>query len=164
LFWVRSSDGIEELKIAGLSARSGSLKAVRLARLFSSTLTTNAIAVAEIVLETKFLQSFGLIHGRVKLSNVLLYKCRYFQIADFRLNQLDSSESAAFVRGVVSEFTTHGMLSDQERTSKIDVSSFALILFEIVVGLPALGRTSAFEEVGKLPVNAWKSQYLFCKR
>jgi hypothetical protein len=46
------------------------------------------------------------------------------------------------------------MLSGGERTAKIDVFSFALILFEILVGLPAIGRTSASEELGKLPVNA----------
>jgi hypothetical protein len=48
------------------------------------------------------------------------------------------------------------MLSGEERTAKIDVFSFALILFEIVVGLPALGRTSPPEEPGKLPVSAWE--------
>jgi hypothetical protein len=46
------------------------------------------------------------------------------------------------------------MRAGEERTAKIDVFSFALILFEIVVGLPALGRTNASEELGKLPVNA----------
>jgi hypothetical protein len=38
--------------------------------------------------------------------------------------------------------------------AKNDVFSFTLILFEIVIGLPALGRTSTSEELGKVPVNA----------
>jgi hypothetical protein len=46
------------------------------------------------------------------------------------------------------------MMTGEERTAKTDVFSFALILFEIVVGLPALGRTSTPEEPGKLPVSA----------
>jgi hypothetical protein len=45
------------------------------------------------------------------------------------------------------------MRSGEERTAKIDVFSFALILFEIVVGLPVLGKTSSSEELGKLPVS-----------
>jgi hypothetical protein len=46
------------------------------------------------------------------------------------------------------------MLSGEECTAKIDIFSFALILFEIVVGLSALGRTSTSEGPEKLPVNA----------
>jgi hypothetical protein len=46
------------------------------------------------------------------------------------------------------------MLSSEERTAKVDVFSFALVLFEIVAGLPALGKTSVSEELAKLPVNA----------
>jgi hypothetical protein len=49
----------------------------------------------------------------------------------------------------------------EERTAKIDRFAFALILFEIVVSLPALGSTSASEEFEKLPVNALKFQALF---
>jgi hypothetical protein len=39
-------------------------------------------------------------------------------------------------------------------TAKVDVFSFALILFEIVLGLPALGRRNTSEGLEKLPVNA----------
>jgi hypothetical protein len=42
----------------------------------------------------------------------------------------------------------------EERTAKIDAFSFAFILFEIVVDLPALRRKSTSDELGKLPVNA----------
>jgi hypothetical protein len=44
--------------------------------------------------------------------------------------------------------------SSEERTLKIDVFSFALILFEIVVDLPALGRTRPSEHLETLSVNA----------
>jgi hypothetical protein len=45
------------------------------------------------------------------------------------------------------------MRSGEERTAKIDVFSFASILFKVVVGLPALGRTSTSEELRKLSMN-----------
>jgi hypothetical protein len=70
-------------------------------------------------------------------------------------------ESAATARGVASEFVAPEMWSGEERTAKIDVFSFALILFEIVVILPALGSTSPSEGLGKMPVNALKFQSLF---
>jgi serine/threonine protein kinase len=116
--------------------------------------TAKAIAVAGIVLGMKFLHSLRLIHGRLKPSNVLFDEYHRIQIADFGQSRLDSRESAATARGVVSGFAAPEMLPGEERTAKIDVFSFALILFEIVVGLPALGRTSPSEELGKLPVNA----------
>jgi hypothetical protein len=46
------------------------------------------------------------------------------------------------------------MLSGEEHTAKVDVFWFALILFEIVIGFPALGRTGASEELKKLLINA----------
>jgi hypothetical protein len=46
------------------------------------------------------------------------------------------------------------MRCGEECTVKIDIFSFALILFAIVVGLPALGRTSTSEEFEKQPRNA----------
>jgi hypothetical protein len=58
------------------------------------------------------------------------------------------------VCGVSSEFDAPEVRSGEECTAKIDVFSFALILFEIMVSLPALGRTSTSKGLGKLPMNA----------
>jgi hypothetical protein len=58
------------------------------------------------------------------------------------------------LRGAASEFAAPEMLPDGERTAKIDVFSFILILFEIVIGLQGIGKTSTSEEREKLPVNA----------
>jgi serine/threonine protein kinase len=144
----------KELKMARSYTRSGSLKDVLSARPLWWTPTAKAIAVAGIVRGMKFLHSFGLIHGGMKPSNVLFDESHRIRIADFGRSRLDLRESAATARGAASEFAAPEMLSDEERTAKTDVFSFALILFEIVVGLPALGRTSPPEELGKLPVNA----------
>jgi serine/threonine protein kinase len=143
----------KELRIARPYTRSSSLKDVLLARPLWWTPTAKAIAVAGIVLGMKFLHSFGLIHGGLSPSNVLFDESHRIQIADFGRSRFDPRGSAATARGVASEFAALEMMYSEERTAKIDVFSFALILFEIVVGLPALGRTSTPEEPGKLPVN-----------
>jgi serine/threonine protein kinase len=102
----------------------------------------------------KFLHSFGLIHGGLKPSNVLFDEYHRIQIADLGRNGLDLRKSAATARGVASEFEAPEMLSGEERTAKIDVFSFVLILFETVVGLPSIGGRSTSKQLGKLPVNA----------
>jgi serine/threonine protein kinase len=144
----------KELRIARLYTRGGSLNDVLSTRPLWWTPTAKAIAVAGIVLGMKFLHSFGLIHGGLKPNNVLFDEYHQIKIADFGRNRLDLRKSAASVRGVASEFEAPEMLSGEERTAKIDIFSFALILFKIVVGLSALGETSTSEQLGKLPVNA----------
>jgi serine/threonine protein kinase len=144
----------KELRIARSYTRSGSLQDVLLARPLWWAPTAKAIAVAGIVLGMKFLHSFGLIHGSLKPSNVLFDESHRVQIADFGRNPHDPRQSAATARGVGSEFAAPEMRSGEKHTAKIDVFSFALILFEIVVGFPALERTSTSEELGKRPVNA----------
>jgi hypothetical protein len=134
----------KELRIARSYTRSSSLKDVLLARplWWMPTAKAIAIAIAGIVLGMKFLHSFGLIHGGLKPSNVLFDEHHRIQIADFGQSPLDPRESAGTARGVASELAAREMLSSEERTAKIGVFSFALILFEIMVDLPALGRTS----------------------
>jgi hypothetical protein len=47
---------------------------------------------------------------------------------------------------VQSEFAASEMLSGEEYTAKINVVSFGLVLFQIVVGRPALRRTDESDE------------------
>jgi serine/threonine protein kinase len=116
--------------------------------------TAKAIVIAGIVLGTKFLHSFGIMHGSLKPGNVLFDESHRIQIADFGRSRLDPGQSAAIARGAASECAAAEMLSGEERTAKIDIFSFALILFEIVVCLPVIGRTHASEDLEELPVNA----------
>jgi serine/threonine protein kinase len=147
----------KQLKIARLYTRNGLLNDVLSTRPLWWTPTAKAIAIAGIVLGMEFLHSLALIHGGLKPSNVLFDEYHRIRIADFGRSRLDLRESAATARGVASEFEAPEMRSGEECTAKIDVFSFALILFEIVVGFPALRRTGASEGLGKLPVNACES-------
>jgi hypothetical protein len=54
---------------------------------------------------------------------------------------------------VALEFEAPEIQCSEEGIAKIDVFAFALILFEIVVNLPVLGKTDASEGLGKMPVN-----------
>jgi serine/threonine protein kinase len=101
-----------------------------------------------------FLHRFGLIHGGMKPSNVHFDEYHRIQIADFGQSRFDLPESAATARGVASEFATPEIRSSEKCTAKINAFSFALILFEIVVDLPVLRRTSASEGLEKHPLNA----------
>jgi serine/threonine protein kinase len=83
-----------------LYSRNGSLKDVLSARPLWWTPTAKAITVAGIVLEMKFLHSFGLIHGSLKPSNVLFDEYHLIQIADFGRSRHDWRASAATARGL----------------------------------------------------------------
>jgi serine/threonine protein kinase len=147
---------LKQLKIARSDIQSGSLKDILSGRSLWWTPTAKTIAIAGIVLGMKFLQSFGLIHGGLKPSNVLFDENHGIQIADFGRSRLDLCEIAATGRGVGSEFEARQVRSGEERTAKIDIFSFVLILLEIVVGLRGLGKTSISEELGKLSTNAYE--------
>jgi hypothetical protein len=60
-----------------------------------------------------------------------------------RRSRFEARESAATAHGIESEFEAPEMPSAGKHTAKVDVFWFALILFEIVVGLPALESTNA---------------------
>jgi serine/threonine protein kinase len=89
-----------------------------------------------------------LIHGGLTPSNILFDEYHGIQIADFGPSRFDPPETAATAQGVESEFEAAEMRSGEDRTVKIDVFSFALTLFEILVGLRAPGRASASRELG----------------
>jgi serine/threonine protein kinase len=144
----------KEIKIARLYARSGSLKDVLSVRMLWWTPTAKAITVAGIVHGMKFLHSFELIHGGLKPSNILFDEYHRVRIADFGRNRLDPRENASISHRVESVFMVLEMQSGEERTLKIDIFSFVLILFKIVVGLLALGRTRPSEDHETLPVKA----------
>jgi serine/threonine protein kinase len=77
-------------------------------------------AVVGIALGLRFAHGLGLLHGAVKASNILFDTDRRIQIADFSPIRLETGE--------VEPFSGKGL------APTADVSAFASLLFEIVVG------------------------------
>jgi hypothetical protein len=59
-------------------------------------------------------------------------------------------ESEAIASGAVSEFEALQLQSAEGRPARIDAFSFALLLLEILVGLPTVRKTDASEELGSI--------------
>jgi hypothetical protein len=92
------------------------------------------------VLSSNDSQQFGLIYDSLKPRNGLFDEYHAIQIADLKLSKLDWRESVVIAGRMASKFEAPEMRSDEERTPKMNVLSFALILFEIVVGCQHLER------------------------
>jgi hypothetical protein len=84
------------------------------------TPTAKAKAVVGIALGIRFLHGFGLLHGRLNSRNILFDEEHRIQIADFSTIRLES--------GVIGGF------SGEDWTPRVDVSGFAVLLFEITAG------------------------------
>jgi serine/threonine protein kinase len=133
----------KKMKIARLYARSGSLKDFLSVRplWWTSKAKAKAIEVAGIVLGMNFLHSFKLIHGGLKSSNILFDEYHRIRIANFGKIDLIHVKVLLFVPELGLSLWHVKMQSSEEYTLKIDIFSFVLILFEIVVSLPALRKT-----------------------
>jgi hypothetical protein len=110
------------LKIARLYAAGGSLAEVLSDAPPWWTPTAKAKAIAGIVLGLQFAHSLGLLHGRLKASNVLFDADRRIQIADFSPIRLQTGEVEPF--------------SGEGWSPAADVCAFTSLLSEIVVGRP----------------------------
>jgi hypothetical protein len=111
-----------------------------------------ATVIARIVIGINFLHSFGFIHSYQKLGNAFPVNIIEFKLQT--LNEVDLTRvTMPRLCGVGSEFAVFEMQSSEERTPKIDIFSFVLILFEIIVDLPVFRWTSPSEKFRKLPVS-----------
>jgi serine/threonine protein kinase len=112
------------------------------------TSTIKAKVVAGIVVGLDFAHSHGLIHGGLKSSNILFDSDHCIQIVDFHGMRLEVGEneresgSEGESENESDERTKLGGFSGQRWTPQTDISGFASILFEIVVGRPANGEVS----------------------
>jgi serine/threonine protein kinase len=94
--------------------------------------TGMAIIVCGIVLGMKFIHSRGLIHGDLKPENILVNELGHAGIVDFGSSRLGA---LSFGRGIGTPYyTAPEMYYNEDYTSAVDVYSFALILYEMLVG------------------------------
>jgi hypothetical protein len=116
----------QELKIARLYSERISLAEVLATRPAWWTAKAKAKAVAGLALGLRFAHSLGLLHDRFTASNILFDFENRIQIADFLCN-----------------FERRGIAW----TPRSDVHAFVSILFEIVVGRPAIGKVTFLPDV-----------------
>jgi serine/threonine protein kinase len=144
-----SGEGEGKLKIGRLHAAGGSLAEVISSNPAWWTPTAKAEAVVGIALALRFAHGLGLLHGCLNSGNVLFDGGGRIQIADFRPIRRDGGLSWA-----------GACVGDGEGWSpRVDVSAFAMLLFEIVSGRPwpspppppRLSAAQADEEVSLSP-------------
>jgi hypothetical protein len=115
--WFALADGT--LKVGRLHAAGGSLAEVIASKPAWWTPSAKAKTAVGIALALRFAHGFGLVHWSLKATNVLFDSQGRIQISDFR----------AFP-------VSHDGISEAEPLLWEDVSAFAKLLFEIIVGRP----------------------------
>jgi serine/threonine protein kinase len=138
-----------ELKIVRTYHPIGSLEEVLQTSPSWWTMTVKSIAVVGIVLGMRFVHSFGLVSGNLKLRNILFKETHQIELVDIVTNQMESHDRKNFVGSprkvneVPSAFAAPEIISGHKLTQKADVFAFVSILFSIVVG------HHPFEETGE---------------
>ena len=97
---------------------------------------------AEIASALDYLQQQGVIHRDLKSSNILLDLSGHTYLADFGLARLISTSTLAFHTGHgTPPYASPEQVSSKEITSKSDIFSFGILLFEMFTGqLPWNGQ------------------------
>jgi hypothetical protein len=95
-----------------------------------------AIIIWGIVLGMRFMHSRGFIHQDLKPSNILLNDKWRVLLADFGSSRNKSTDVTPTVAGTVQYAAPEMFEEDATLTRKVDVYSFGLILYELLVGCP----------------------------
>jgi serine/threonine protein kinase len=130
-------------RIATHFIAGGSLKEVLVSQPAPWTGTAKSIVVAGIVAGMAFAHESGIVHRDLKPSHILLDENYRPRICDFGSSR-DQSLSAILTETVGAP--PHAVLELSE-DADYDVFSFALILYEIVVGQPAFSPLLAFPQL-----------------
>jgi serine/threonine protein kinase len=134
----------EGLKIATIYAEGGLLKEVLHSNPIWWNCTAKSLTIVGIVMGMRYLHSKGILHRDLKPSNILMNgRDHKVQICDFHVSRLKTIEKTfTGMVGTVQYMAPeiYRMSCDSEGgfspdpTEKMDVFSFGLILYEIIVG------------------------------
>jgi serine/threonine protein kinase len=98
-------------------------------------LTRIGIIICDIVFGMRYVHSRGIIHRDLKPSNILVNQNRRAWVAGFGTNRFkDDDSTPTGETGTVHYAAPEQWAEDAECTTKIDVWSFGLILYEILTG------------------------------
>jgi serine/threonine protein kinase len=95
-----------------------------------------AIIVAGIVLGMRFIHRRCAIHRNLKPGNILLDDCGFVRIGDLGSSRLADMDVTMTKQAGTPMYMAPEMYEDGEYTGAVDVFSFALILYELLVGEP----------------------------
>jgi hypothetical protein len=127
-------------------APNGSLKSV-LTRGSGSTNfwnpTGKGIIICRIVLGMRCVHSHGILHRDLKPSNILLNDFGYPLIGDFGASRYENDDATPTGEAGTLYYAAPEMFKEEIPTTKVDVFSFGLILYEILVGSPVFPLSMA---------------------
>jgi hypothetical protein len=103
--------------------------------------TGKAIVVVGVVVGMKFVHSQGIIHRDLKPANILLDGRGYPKIGDLGSGQFFDLSLTMTSKIGTPRYMAPEMLTDEEYSRAVDVYSFSLILYELLVGEAAFPAT-----------------------
>jgi serine/threonine protein kinase len=136
------ADSLSSAEIQTEYARNGSLDWVLSnakngeTRRSSLTATGSGILICGIVLGMRYIHSSGVIHRDLKPANILLDQNWRPLIADFGSAHFQSDDATPTAGSGTVRYAAPEQFTDDPPTPKIDVFSFGLVLYEILVGSP----------------------------
>jgi serine/threonine protein kinase len=110
-----------------------------------------------IVLGMRFAHSRGVIHGNLKPSNILLDSSWRVRIGDFGVRPM--AEERPLRRQIETiQYRAPEFFDDGEYTKMMDVYSFGLILYEVLVGRQAFPRAQTVDAMTKCVVQGVRAK------
>jgi serine/threonine protein kinase len=100
------------------------------------------IVICGIVVGMRYVHSRGLIHGDLKPANILLNEKGHPLICDFGSSRFESDAATPLPdTGTVCYAAPEQYLEGAALTSKVDIFSFGLLLYEVLVGSPVFSSS-----------------------
>jgi serine/threonine protein kinase len=106
-----------------------------------------SIIICGIILGLRFVHSRGFIHRDLKPSNILINGQGWSLIGDFGTARHESSGFTATQDAGTIYYAAPEMFEEVDQTTKVDVFSFGLVLYEILVGRPVFSLSQTPFEI-----------------
>jgi TPR repeat protein/tRNA A-37 threonylcarbamoyl transferase component Bud32 len=137
-----SSGGQIRMELARNGTLRSFLDSVRRGQLSHvSTATRKAIVICDIVLGMRYVHGEQIIHRDLKPSNILMDENWHAKIGDFGVSRPESADGPVTAdTGTVGYAAPEQLCENGIHTTKTDVFSFGLILYEIISGKRVFGQ------------------------